>query len=128
MNASRPTFYVLRPILTFLLLLLLPALALAQSGGGYDLSWSTVDGGGATFSAGRGYSLGGTRRPGGCGGAHRRGLHPGRRLLGRRGDAAPGLPAAGAEELLTSPLPSPRGRGEGAGGGARATAPPVAWS
>jgi len=34
--------------------------ALAQSGGGYDLSWSTVDGGGYTFSTGGGYSLGGT--------------------------------------------------------------------
>ena len=33
---------------------------LAQSGGGYDLSWNTADGGGATFSTGGGYSLGGT--------------------------------------------------------------------
>lgn len=41
-------------------LLLLPALAQAQSGGGYDLFWSTVDGGGYTFSTGGGYSLGGT--------------------------------------------------------------------
>ncbi len=32
----------------------------AQSGGGYDLSWSTVDGGGHTWSEGGGYSLGGT--------------------------------------------------------------------
>ncbi len=46
-----------------------PALALllifaggvpAQSGGGYDLTWSTVDGGGWTFSRGGDYSLGGT--------------------------------------------------------------------
>ena len=57
------------------LLLLLAAIpALAQSGGGYqvarsgyqvarsgyDLTWSTVDGGGWTFSTGEGYSLGGT--------------------------------------------------------------------
>jgi hypothetical protein len=27
---------------------------------GYDLSWYTIDGGGATFSIGGGYSLGGT--------------------------------------------------------------------
>jgi hypothetical protein len=33
---------------------------LAQSGGTYDLSWSTVDGGGYTFSTGGAYSLGGT--------------------------------------------------------------------
>ena len=34
--------------------------ALAQSGAGYDLTWSTVDGGGEMFSTGGGYSLGGT--------------------------------------------------------------------
>jgi hypothetical protein len=39
---------------------LLSSVARAQSGGGYDLSWSTVDGGGATWSEGGGYSLGGT--------------------------------------------------------------------
>jgi hypothetical protein len=32
----------------------------ALSGEGYDLSWSTVDGGGGTFSTGGSYSLGGT--------------------------------------------------------------------
>jgi hypothetical protein len=42
------------------LLLLVAVPALAQSGGGYDLSWSTVDGGGGTFSTGGDYSLGGT--------------------------------------------------------------------
>jgi hypothetical protein len=42
------------------LLLLLASVALAQSGGDYDLSWSTVDGGGGTFSSGGAYSLGGT--------------------------------------------------------------------
>jgi hypothetical protein len=34
--------------------------ALAQTGGPYDLSWSTIDGGGHTFSTGGDYSLGGT--------------------------------------------------------------------
>ncbi len=34
--------------------------ASAQSGGGYDLTWNTIDGGGATFSIGGPYSLGGT--------------------------------------------------------------------
>ena len=32
----------------------------AQTGGTYELTWSTVDGGGATFSTGGTYSLGGT--------------------------------------------------------------------
>ena len=41
-------------------MLLLISVALAQSGGGYDLSWSTVDGGGYTFSVGGAYQLGGT--------------------------------------------------------------------
>jgi hypothetical protein len=31
----------------------------AQFGGGYDLTWSTVDGGGGTWSTGGGFSLGG---------------------------------------------------------------------
>lgn len=43
-----------------LVLLLLSGIALGQSDGGYDLSWSTVDGGGYTFSTGGGYTLGGT--------------------------------------------------------------------
>ena len=37
-----------------------PLLAASQSGNGYELAWFTVDGGGATFSAGGGYELGGT--------------------------------------------------------------------
>ena len=41
-------------------LLLLASVALAQSGGGYDLSWNTIDGGGTTWSEGGGYSLGST--------------------------------------------------------------------
>ncbi|MCS6918986.1 MAG: hypothetical protein NZM28_04380 [Fimbriimonadales bacterium] len=32
----------------------------AQSGGGYDLSWWTIDGGGITFATGGGFELGGT--------------------------------------------------------------------
>lgn len=32
----------------------------AQTGGGYDLSWSTIDGGGGTFSTGGEFRLGGT--------------------------------------------------------------------
>jgi hypothetical protein len=48
-------------LLTLVALLLLTGVAVhAQVGGGYDLTWSTVDGGGATFSTGGGYSLGGT--------------------------------------------------------------------
>jgi hypothetical protein len=43
-----------------LALLLLASVALAQEGGPYDLSWSTVDGGGQTFSSGGAYELGGT--------------------------------------------------------------------
>ena len=37
----------------------LPGLAHAQSGGGYDLTWSTIDGGGGE-STGGGFSLTGT--------------------------------------------------------------------
>ena len=34
--------------------------ARAQSGGGYDLTWNTIDGGGSTFAQGGNYSLGST--------------------------------------------------------------------
>jgi len=41
--------------------LLLPSsTVLAQSGGDYDLSWSSVDGGGYTFSSGGAYAIGGS--------------------------------------------------------------------
>jgi hypothetical protein len=51
-------------VLAVLLLLVSIALlssvpAVAQSGGGYDLTWNTVDGGGGTSSAGS-YTLSGT--------------------------------------------------------------------
>ena len=36
------------------------AITSAQSGGGYDLTWNTIDGGGGMFSTGGTYSLGGT--------------------------------------------------------------------
>ena len=36
------------------------ASANAQTGGGYDLTWSTIDSGGQMFSTGNGYELGGT--------------------------------------------------------------------
>ena len=42
------------------LLLLGVGSARAQTGGGYDLTWNSIDGGGATFSTGGGDSLGGT--------------------------------------------------------------------
>jgi len=60
MNGSRFTFHVSRFLLLAALLSLLASVALAQMGGGYDLTWSTVDGGGYTWSEGGGYSLGGT--------------------------------------------------------------------
>lgn len=47
-------------VAALLLALAATAAAGAQVGSGYDLSWSTLDGGGATFSTGGGYTLGGT--------------------------------------------------------------------
>ncbi|CAG0929956.1 hypothetical protein TFLX_01499 [Thermoflexales bacterium] len=51
---KRPIFFVLIG-----LLLVLASTALAQSGGGYDLTWNTIDGGGGS-SNGSGYALVGT--------------------------------------------------------------------
>ena len=39
---------------------LLASDARAQSGGGYDLTWWTIDGGGITFATGGAFNLGGT--------------------------------------------------------------------
>ena len=47
-------------IIVTLALLFVASIALAQSGGSYDLTWNTVDGGGAMFSTGGSYALGGT--------------------------------------------------------------------
>jgi hypothetical protein len=47
-------------LLAVVLVLALGGVVFAQTGGGYDLTWNTVDGGGYTFSSGAGYSLGGT--------------------------------------------------------------------
>jgi len=49
----------LRIIFVFMLVLLTSTVALAQSGNGFDLTWSTVDGGGGVSIAG-GYALQGT--------------------------------------------------------------------
>ena len=46
--------------LSLVLVLALLPLVLASGNLGFDLSWSTVDGGGGTFSTGGDYSLGGT--------------------------------------------------------------------
>jgi len=49
----------LTPVLAVLAVLVLVVPALAQTGGGYDLTWSTIDGGGGA-STGGDYSLAGT--------------------------------------------------------------------
>jgi hypothetical protein len=47
-------------LVALLVLLALSWPVVAQIGGGYDLTWSSIDGGGTMFSTGGGYSLGGT--------------------------------------------------------------------
>jgi hypothetical protein len=47
-------------IISIALALLAVSIAAAQTGAGYDLTWSTIDSGGYTFSTGGAYSLGGT--------------------------------------------------------------------
>jgi len=59
MTACARFRYSLVAGIVLLVALLLPAAALAQSGGGYDLSWSTIDGGGGV-SAGGSYVVMGT--------------------------------------------------------------------
>mgnify|MGYP006290393891 CR=1 FL=1 len=52
--------YRLVRILSLAILLSVPTVAGAQTGGTYDLTWSSIDGGGHTFSTGGDYVLGGT--------------------------------------------------------------------
>jgi len=47
-------------VTVFATAMLFAAAARAQSGGGYDLSWWTIDGGGVTFATGGAFNLGGT--------------------------------------------------------------------
>jgi hypothetical protein len=50
----------MRTLLISLMMSLLLGSALAQSGGGYELSWWTIDGGGITFATGGSFDLGST--------------------------------------------------------------------
>ena len=49
-----------RTLVVTLTLLLIASTAHAQSGGGYNLSWNSIDGGGEMFSTGGGYEIGST--------------------------------------------------------------------
>ena len=60
MQNKRYTQFSLVILVVAVALLLPSVVALAQSGGGYDLTWNTVDAGGYTFSTSGDYSLGGT--------------------------------------------------------------------
>lgn len=51
---------MLKRFLLLVILFLGATTAFAQSSSGFDLSWSTVNGGGQTFSTGGPYILGGT--------------------------------------------------------------------
>lgn len=50
----------LRPLLFIVAVLAAPPAALAQTGGPYDLSWSSIPGGGQNFAQGGAYTLGGS--------------------------------------------------------------------
>jgi hypothetical protein len=61
MKRSHPNLRKPGTLAALLALFLLASAAVhAQTGGGYDLTWNTLDGGGATFSTGGDYQLGGT--------------------------------------------------------------------
>ncbi len=47
-------------LISIVFALLAVSIAAAQSGGGYDLTWNSIDAGGMMFSTGGGYTLGGT--------------------------------------------------------------------
>ena len=53
------TLHRLAAFVVVLTLLVLASSVLAQTGGGYDLTWATIGSGGTTFSSGGDYTLGG---------------------------------------------------------------------
>ena len=81
-NTANGSMKRLRIFLAPLLVFAFAAVALAQSGGGYDLTWNTSDSGGGV-SSGSGYALQGTVGQPGCRQPDRQRLHPARRLLGQ---------------------------------------------
>ena len=56
----RNRFTLIVVVLGLVVVLLVAATVQAQTGGGYDLSWYSIDGGGAMLSTGGSYSLSGT--------------------------------------------------------------------
>ncbi|MCL6534322.1 MAG: hypothetical protein K6U12_13730 [Armatimonadetes bacterium] len=50
----------MRTLMLCAILATLMGVACAQSGGNYDLSWWTIDGGGITFATGGSFNMGGT--------------------------------------------------------------------
>jgi len=56
----RTRYVIVLLVLLVYLLLAYVFPAVAQTGGGYDLTWNSVDGGGTMFSTGGNYALGGT--------------------------------------------------------------------
>jgi hypothetical protein len=60
MMKRKTTGLVLAVVLVLVIVAGGGALVSAQTGGGYNLSWNTMDGGGYMFSTGGGYSLSGT--------------------------------------------------------------------
>lgn len=86
------------PILAILLLALLAGGEATQAQGGYDLSWWTVDDGGATFSSGGNYTLGGTA------GQHDAGALSGGNYTLSGGFWGGGVVAPGGYKIMYMPL------------------------
>jgi hypothetical protein len=60
MNIVRTLRTFVFRLCSFALLVALSPFAFSQTGGSFDLSWNTIDGGGHTFSTGSTFELGGT--------------------------------------------------------------------
>ena len=95
----------LRILLAPLLVCVIAAVALAQSGGGYDLSWNTIAGGGGTSSGGN-YAMNGVIGQHGVGGPPPQGN---KFLVNPGGDGPPLVPSTSTPtptRTATRSLPS----------------------
>ena len=75
--------------------LVIISVTLAQTGGGYDLTWNSIDGG-YMFSTGGGYNRRWNHRPARCRGVEWWRLHTRWRILGRDRHSIQGLSAHSA--------------------------------
>ncbi len=101
-------------VMALTLITLFTGSALAQTGGGYDLTWNTIDGGGGTVATGSGYEVSGTIGQANAGKLSGGGYFVNGGFWAAPASACPGSSTPEAETLPGTPLQFPLAGGTGA--------------